>query len=90
MRTTIDIDDDLLRALRDRAQRERTSLRDVVNAVLKRGSQSTRERVARQRYRCPEFPMGRPASSLANLDKALALAAELEDGESLRDLDLRK
>jgi hypothetical protein len=41
------------------------------------------------RYRVPSFVMGRPGPSV-RLDKALALAAAMEDDEIARELTMRK
>jgi len=46
-----------------------------------------RPRRAKTPYVCPVFSMG---ESRVNLDKALSLAASLEDAEVLRELELRK
>lgn len=83
MRTTVRIDDELLADLRRQAARESLSLTDVVNRALRRGlaaSNSTRRRpVHRERT----FSMGSPR---VPLDKALALAAALDDDEAVRKL----
>jgi hypothetical protein len=38
-------------------------------------------------FQCPVFSMGKPR---VNLDKAVSLAADLEDAEVTRKLELRK
>ena len=87
MRTTLNIDDDLVRQLKQVAHKSRTPLRQLVNAALRRGLTSLQPTRSTQRYVCPTFNMGKP---VVNLDKALALAASLEDNEVLRELELRK
>lgn len=87
MRTTINIDDDLLRQLKREAHRSHTPLRQLVNTALRRGVAESVRRPAKGPYSCPTFSMGNPQ---INLDKALALAAGLEDAEVLRELELRK
>lgn len=86
MRTTIDIDDYLLRQLRQKAHDEGLPLKEVLNRVIHRGLEQPRPK-ARQPYRCPTFSMGAP---LRPLDKALALADALEDEERARKLRMRR
>jgi hypothetical protein len=74
MRTTLRIDDDLLRELKRRAASESLSLSKLLNCVLRQGLAS--KPIKRVRYREKVFSMGPP---LINLDKALALAAAEED-----------
>jgi hypothetical protein len=87
VRTTLNIDDDLLRQLKHEAQRSRTPVRRLVNTALRRGLGESAPRRAKERYSCPTFSMGVPRLSL---DKALALAANLEDAEVLHELERRK
>ena len=87
MRTTVRIDDDLLRKLRDRAHRERTSISHLLNCALRRGLETPRKQPRPKRYREKTFDMGK---ARVNLDKALALAAALEDEENIRKLALDK
>lgn len=87
MRTTIRVDDDLLEQLKAQALKEKTSLARVVNRALKAGLQAGRARPKRPLYRERAQALGSPRISL---DKALALAAALEDEEIARDLALRK
>lgn len=88
MRSTFRIDDDLLAALRDRARRENISLTRMLNRALREGIAATRgRRAGRTRYREEVVSLGVPR---ADLDKALALTAMLEDEEVLRRLALRK
>jgi hypothetical protein len=88
MRTTVQIDDDLLRDLKHQAQREGSSLAKLVNRVLRLGMRVLREggKPARP-FRETTFRMGQPK---VNLDKALALAAALEDDEVREELARRK
>jgi len=70
MRTTVRIDDDLLRDLKQQAQREGTSLAKLLNRVLRRGmSALSRQTKPVRPYREKTFRMGRPK---VDLDKALA------------------
>jgi hypothetical protein len=84
MRTTVRIDDDLLRDLKDQAHREGTSLAKLVNQTLRRGMGAGGNAVKRARpYREKTFDMGPPKMDIT---KALALAAAMEDEEICRKL----
>ena len=85
MRTTLRIDDDLMRELRKRAAAEQVSLAELCNQVLRQGL--AHKPVARAPYREQVFSMGTPR---VNLDKALAVAAADEDAEVARKLAMRK
>ena len=88
MRTTIRIDDELLDRLKEQAVREKTSLTKLVNRTLRAGMQRSRAPARRRsQYREKTYSMGAPRFAL---DKALALAAELEDEEVIRKMALRK
>jgi hypothetical protein len=88
MRTTVQIDDDLLRDLKEQAHREGTSVAKLINRVLRRGMDAS-ERADKpgRPYREKTFRMGEPT---VNLNKALALAAALEDDEVREKLARRK
>ena len=90
MRTTVEIDADLVRELKNRAHRENGSMRQELNLALRRGLQSSTHTRASPKYRCPAMHMGVPMSPSIDLDKALALAGALEDAETTRELELRK
>ena len=84
MRTTVRIDDDLLRSLKEQAHRDGVSLAKLVNGVLRRGLDATGGNSRRAKpYREKTFPMGPPRVPLTN---ALALAAALEDEEIRAEL----
>jgi hypothetical protein len=87
MRTTLNIDDDLIRQLKEMAHKSGTPLRQIVNGALRRGLTSGHAPRPKKRYVCPAFDMGKPA---INLDKSLTLAASLEDNEVIREIELRK
>ena len=90
MRTTIDVDEQLLKELRAEARRQRCSLRKILNLALRKGLQGLHEPSPKRRaYRCPTFAMGLPIPP-ANLDKAMGLADTLEDTELARKLEMRK
>lgn len=82
MRTTTTLDADVARAIRDRMRERGTGFKSTVNelrrAGLRAGAPST------VRYEMPVFDAAiRPG---VDLDKALALAAAMEDDEILRKL----
>lgn len=87
MRTTVTLDQDV-RSLLQRAVRERgISFKEALNAAVRAGLRAPAAAGATP-YRLPAFRMGfRPEIPL---DKALALAATLEDEETARKLALRK
>ncbi len=88
MRTTVRIDDDLMLQLKQRAHREGTSLTKLLNRLLRRGfSAAGKEDGPVEEYREKTFSMGAPK---VNLDKALALAALMEDEEVREELARRK
>jgi hypothetical protein len=90
MRTTIEIDVDLIRELKEQGHREGKSLRKMLNAALRRGlAGPTNSRSPRQ-YKCPAMPMGNPPGSIIDLDKALARSGAMEDAEIIRKMELRK
>ena len=86
MRSTVRIDDDLMTELKAQAQKENISLTRVLNRVVRQGLASSRS-VKRERYKEETASLGRPR---VEIDKALALAAELEDEEVIREISLRK
>ena len=88
MRTTVDIDPHLLKRLRLEAHRRGVSFKDLLTTILQRGLQD-RPGEARASSKLPTFSLGAPASS-PTIDKALRVASELEDQETLRKLRLRK
>ncbi len=88
MRTTLTIDDYLMRELKDKAHRMGKPLKQVVNETIRNGLQQTRKPTGRKPYVCKTFSMGYPPP--ADLDKALALAMKLEDEEIIRKMNIKK
>lgn len=87
MRTTLDLDPDLDARLRALARERGVPLRVVVNDALRAGLHPSAGGEAPP-YVLPSRRLGlRPG---INVDKALALASELEDEEIVRKLELRK
>ncbi|MDE0368202.1 MAG: antitoxin [Gammaproteobacteria bacterium] len=88
MRSTVRIDDDLMTAIRSQAQGEGLSITRMLNRVVRAGLEALdRNEDQQEIYRQKTFCMGRPR---VDLDKALGLAAALEDEEILRKMSLRK
>ena len=88
MRTTLTIDDDLLRELKETARARGIPFKDAVNEALAVGLRTLAAPRPKRRYRTKTFSMGVPNG--VNLDKALQLAADLEDAEIVRKMELRK
>ena len=88
MRTTLNIADDILREMKARAHETGVSLTRVANDVLRAGlDRRANTSRPRRRYREEVADLGEPR---VNFDRALALAAQLEDEETLRKLEQRK
>lgn len=87
MRTTVDIEAPLLKRLRAEAQRRGVSFKDLLQGLIRRGLEDRPAK--RTAYRVPVRSMGAP-EPMVRLDKALAVAAALEDDEVARELSLRK
>ena len=86
MRTTVDIDADLMRELKERGHREGISLRKILNEALRRGLTAGSSRSSR-RYKCSSVSMGHPVVPMMDLDKALAVALAMENGAELCSTD---
>ena len=88
MRTTLAIADDILRERERRADETGVSLTRAANDVLRAGL-DRRDGSSRPRQPCREevADLGEPR---VDLDHALAIAARLEDDETLRKIDQRK
>lgn len=86
MRTTVTLDPDLAARLKALARERGVSFKEALNSVLRRGLTEGDE--GARPYRQRTYTMGaRPG---IDLTKALQLAAELEDEEIVRKLELRK
>lgn len=88
MRTTLTIDDNLLRELRKKAKDDDSSLKEVVNKALSTGLREMDRPKPSKPYKCKTFSLGYPPH--ADLDRALDLAEHLESEEIARKLSLRK
>jgi len=87
MRTTVDVDPDLLEKLRVEAARRRVSFKELLNAAIRNGLKSTGR--GKTPYELPTFRMGAVREGV-DLDRALAVADALEDGEVAAELGRRK
>jgi hypothetical protein len=86
MRTTVTLDPDVEVKLKQAVRDQGISFKEALNSSIRRGLASG-ESESRP-YRVPTRRLGvKPG---INLDRALALAGELEDVESMRKLALRK
>ena len=79
MRTTVDLDADLLERLRLEATRRRQSFKDLLNAVIRSGLAATSSR-RQVPYSIPALRLGAVREGI-DLDRALRLSDALEDAE---------
>lgn len=84
MRTTLTLDDALLRQLRQRALDRGQTFKQVVNDTLRAGLAAA-PAAPREPYRCPTFSMGGLLEGI-DLSKANQLAARLEDEALIKKL----
>ena len=87
MRTTVDLDADLLERLRDEARQRGVPFKDLLNSLLRSSLEGGPAMI--ETYECPVFSMGEAQPGI-DLDKALQIASALEDEETARRLLLRK
>jgi hypothetical protein len=86
MRTTVTLDPDVAAKLKQTARERGVSFKAVLNDAVRAGLGDRPP--ASKRFRMQTASLGvRPG---VNLDKALTLAGEMEDAETMRKLDLRK
>ena len=86
MRTTVTLDPDLAAKLRALARERGVSFKEALNNALRRGLADGPGTSRRYRLRTSRLGLRRGI----DLDRALDLAAELEDAETVRKLELRK
>jgi hypothetical protein len=87
MRTTVTRDPDLAAKLRTLARERGVSFTEILNDALRRGLSSGADE-KRRPYRLASRRLGlRPG---IDLEHALRVAADLEDAETIRKLELRK
>ncbi|HEX9176867.1 antitoxin [Mycobacterium sp.] len=78
MRTTVTLDDDVVQLVRKRMAEEQVSFKKALNDAIREGAVG---RHAPRRFATRVVDMGVPA---INLDRALQIAADLEDEELIR------
>jgi hypothetical protein len=88
MRTTLTIDDDLAKALREKAHQTGSPFKEVVNKAIRAGLEQIDKPRQIRPYKCKSYSLGYPPR--ADLDHALDLADRLESEEIARKLSLRK
>jgi len=88
MRTTLTIDDDLIRALKQKAHETGSPFKKIVNEALRAGLNETEKSRIDKPYKQRSYSLGYPP--LADLDRALDLSEKLESEEISRKLLLRK
>ncbi len=84
MRTTLTLDDDLARNLKERAHRSGRSFKNVVNQTLRAGL-AAEQMPPKKRYRVKPVALGGVLSGI-DLDKALQIVDALEDQEIIDKL----
>ena len=88
MRTTLTIDDDLARELREKAHKTGSSFKEIVNKAIRAVLEHLDKPKQIKPYKCKAYSLGYPPR--ADLDHALKLADRLESEEIARKLSLRK
>ena len=83
MRTTVTLDDDTEQMIRRRMRERRVSFKQALNDAIREGCATGSPPV----FRTKTASMG---PSAVNLDRALQLAAELEDEELIRKMQSGK
>jgi plasmid stability protein len=86
-RTTIRLDDDLMRQLKERAARENTSLSKCTNQMIREGLRAASQPRKRKRFVQKTYNMGIPK---IDITKATALAFEMEDEAMIQKMGLRQ
>lgn len=88
MRTTIDLDESLLRRLREEAHEQGVPFRTLLHRVIQRGLDFVDARPEAP-YRAPAVSLGRVREGV-DLVKALQTASVLEDEEIVRKMTERR
>jgi len=78
MRTTVTLDPDTEQLVRRRMSERGVSFKEAINGLIRSG---VHEPSPAEPFRTEAAPLGR---SMVNLDRALQLAADLEDDDLLR------
>jgi hypothetical protein len=88
MRTTLTLDERIAKALKALAHRSGKPFKQIVNETLQAGL-AARSAPKPRRYRIRPVSLGGVLPGI-DINKALRLAAALEDEEIAQELDLRK
>jgi hypothetical protein len=87
MRTTVTLDPDVAAKLKEEMRRKDVSFKEALNSSVRRGLERGETKPRSYGLPPPQRMEARPG---VNLDKALQLAGELEDAETIRKLHLGK
>ena len=87
MRTTLTIEDNIDRELKQIVKTTNKTYKQVVNETLRRGLATPA--YSKRKYKLKPSALGEP-NPIYDLSKSLQLADQLEDEEILRKLHLRK
>lgn len=89
MRTTVTLDPDVAAKLKETARDRGISFKEALNGAVRRGFERGEARAKPKPYRLPPAQRmeARPG---VNLVKALQLAGELEDAETIRKMRMGK
>jgi hypothetical protein len=87
VRTTVTLDPDIEKLIRDRMRERGVSFKQALNDAIRAGLTPTKRNGAR-RFSQRTFPLG--AEQNFRWDKAFAIAESIEDEELSRKLALRK
>ena len=82
MRTTVTLDPDVEARLREVARERGVSFKEALNSAIRAGLMAAR---GQREYVTPARSLGLRAE--VNLDKALQMAADLEDAEIVHELE---
>ena len=89
MRTTLTLDDDLARTLKDLAHQQDEPFKSIVNRTIRAGLAALARPQKPREYRLEPVSMGGVAAGLDRV-KALDLSDRLEDEALIRKLEQRK
>jgi len=89
MRSTLTIDDNIAKALKDTAHRTGKSYKEVVNETLRAGLTAKRIISQAKPYKVKPVSLGKVPARY-NLTKSLHLSDQLENEEIIRELDMKK
>jgi hypothetical protein len=87
MRTTVTLDPDVERLIKDAMRERRISFKEALNEAARDGLRG-KERKSAKKFVQKTYPMG--AEQLFRWDKALSVADAIEDEELNRKLSMRK